>query len=174
MTSLTRTSVPRTALVYAMLMVISLIIVLPLLWMLLTSFKTDFDAISNPASPFPDPFTLDAYDTLSTGQYPIFRWFANSLIAATAQTALILVTASTAAYALARLEFSGKKIVFGLIVGTLLVPGVIFLIPNYLIVQNFGWLDSLLAIIVPGSSPGKVDFKMIPESKRSLLVAKAP
>jgi multiple sugar transport system permease protein len=143
---------PMNVIVYALLMVISLIIVLPLLWMLLTSFKTDFDAISNPASPIPNPFTIGAYETLSTGQYPIFRWFANSLIAASAQTALILVTASTAAYALARLEFSGKKIVFGLIIGTLLVPGVIFLIPNYLIVQQFGWLDSLLAIIVPGAA----------------------
>ena len=143
---------PGKLVIHLMLMVISLIIVLPLLWMLLTSFKTDFDAISSPASPIPNPFTTEAYETLSSGQYPIFRWFLNSFIAATAQTALILVTASTAAYALARIEFSGKKIVFGLIVGTLLVPGVIFLIPNYLIVQNLGWLDSLLAIIVPGAA----------------------
>ena len=143
---------PGKLVIYLLLMVISLIIVLPLLWMLLTSFKTDFDAISSPASPIPNPFTIDAYETLSSGQYPIFRWFLNSFIAATAQTAIILVTASTAAYALARIEFSGKKVVFGLIIGTLLVPGVIFLIPNYLIVQNLGWLDSLLAIIVPGAA----------------------
>ena len=138
--------------IYAALMVICLIIVLPLLWMLITSFKTDFDAISSPASPIPNPFTIGAYETLSSGQYPIFRWFGNSLLAATAQTAIILVTASTAAYALARIEFSGKRIVFGMIVGTLLVPGVIFLIPNYLIVQSFGWLDTPLAIIVPGAA----------------------
>ena len=139
-------------LTYAVLFLISFIIVVPLLWMLLTSFKTDFDAISSPASPWPNPFTTEAYGTLATGNLPILRWFANSVIAATAQTAIILVTASAAAYALARLEFRGKKIVFGAIVATLLVPGVVFLIPNYLIVDSFGWLDSLWAIIVPGSA----------------------
>ncbi|MBG6215214.1 multiple sugar transport system permease protein [Cryobacterium sp. CAN_C3] len=137
---------------YAILVLIALIIVVPLLWMLLTSFKTDFDAINSPASPWPNPFTAEAYRTLSTGNLPILRWFANSVIAATAQTVIILVTASAAAYALARLEFRGKKLVFGLIIGTLLVPGVIFLIPNYLIVDSLGWLDTLWAVIVPGSA----------------------
>ena len=140
------------AFTYVALYLISLIIVVPLLWMLLTSFKTDFDAINSPASPLPNPFTTEAYATLATGDLPILRWFANSVIAAAAQTAIILVTASAAAYALARLEFRGKKIVFGAIVATLLVPGVIFLIPNYLIVDNFGWLDTLWAVIVPGSA----------------------
>ena len=140
------------AFTYVALYLISLIIVVPLLWMLLTSFKTDFDAINSPASPLPNPFTPEAYATLATGDLPILRWFANSVIAAAAQTAIILVTASAAAYALARLEFRGKKIVFGAIVATLLVPGVIFLIPNYLIVNNFGWLDTLWAVIVPGSA----------------------
>jgi multiple sugar transport system permease protein len=153
-------AIPRTsrrrlapnALSYVALFLLSFIIVVPLLWMLLTSFKTDFDAINSPASPWPNPFTVEAYVTLASGDLPILRWFANSVIAASAQTAIILVTASAAAYALARLEFRGKKIVFGAIVATLLVPGVIFLIPNYLIVDSFGWLDTLWAIIVPGSA----------------------
>ena len=139
-------------LVYVGLYLVSLVIVLPLLWMFLTSFKTDFDAISSPANPIPNPFTVDAYVTLAGGSQPILQWFLNSVIAATAQTLIILVTASAAAYALARLEFVGKRIVFGIIIATLLVPGVIFLIPNYLIVQNLGWLDSLWAIIIPGSA----------------------
>jgi len=147
-----RRRIAPNALTYVILFLISFIIVVPLLWMLLTSFKTDFDAINSPASPWPNPFTAEAYNTLATGNLPILRWFANSVIAASAQTAIILVTASAAAYALARLEFRGKKIVFGAIVATLLVPGVVFLIPNYLIVDSFGWLDSLWAIIVPGSA----------------------
>ena len=75
-----------------------------------------------------------------------------SLAAASLQTVLILVTASAGAYALARLEFRGKKIIFGMIVATLLVPPVIFLIPNYLIVENLGWLDSIWAITIPGAA----------------------
>jgi multiple sugar transport system permease protein len=135
---------------YVLLSVVALAIILPLLWMVLTSFKTDYDAVVSPASPFPSPWVIDAYVTLSN--QPIFRWFLNSLAAAVGQTLLVLVTASAAAYALARLEFPGKKIVFGAIVTTLLVPGVVFLIPNYLIVDQLGWLDTLWALIVPGAA----------------------
>jgi multiple sugar transport system permease protein len=137
---------------YSTLTVAALIILLPLLWILFTSFKTDNDAIDNPASLFPNPFSIEAYQTLSNGQQPIFRWFLNSLAAGTLQTLIILVTASMGAYALARLDFPGKKVVFGAIVLTLFVPPVIFLIPNYLIVQNLGWLDSIWAITVPGAA----------------------
>ncbi|QIZ97129.1 MULTISPECIES: carbohydrate ABC transporter permease [unclassified Leifsonia] len=150
-----RTSPRRTAgqvVLYVVLSLVTLLIVLPLVWIVLTSFKTDSDAIQNPFSVFPTPWSIDAYVTLSSGQQPIFRWFLNSLLAATLQTAIILVTASAAAYALARLEFWGKKIVFGAIVATLLVPPVIFLIPNYLIVQNLGWLDTIWAISIPGAA----------------------
>lgn len=141
-----------TVALYTTLIVISLLIVLPLVWILLTSFKTDFNAIDSPLNPIPHPFTTNAYQTLASGQQPIFRWFLNSLAAALLQTALILVTASAGAYALARLEFRGKRIVFGAIIATLLVPPVIFLIPNYLIVQNLGWLDSIWAITIPGAA----------------------
>jgi multiple sugar transport system permease protein len=141
-----------TVVLYAVLIFISLLIILPLVWIVLTSFKTDFNAINAPLNPIPDPFTTGAYETLASGQQPIFRWFINSLAAALLQTALILVTASAGAYALARLEFRGKRIVFGAIVATLLVPPVIFLIPNYLIVQNLGWLDSIWAITIPGAA----------------------
>ncbi|WP_313546098.1 carbohydrate ABC transporter permease [Leifsonia aquatica] len=137
---------------YVVLALVTLLIVLPLVWIVLTSFKTDSDAIRNPFSAFPAPWSMDAYITLASGQQPIFRWFLNSLLAATLQTAIILVTASAAAYALARLEFWGKKIVFGAIIATLLVPPVIFLIPNYLIVQNLGWLDTIWAISIPGAA----------------------
>jgi multiple sugar transport system permease protein len=137
---------------YVVLTLIALLIVLPLVWIVLTSFKTDGDAIRNPFSALPNPFSIDAYTTLAGGQQPIFRWFLNSLLAATLQTAIILITASAAAYALARLEFRGKKLVFGAIVATLLVPPVIFLIPNYLIVQNLGWLDTIWAISIPGAA----------------------
>jgi len=143
---------PGQIAVYAILTFTALLIVVPLVWIFLTSFKTDFDAINTPASPWPNPFVTDAYRTLSSGQQPIFRWFLNSLMAASLQTVLILVTASMGAYALARMEFRGKRLVFGAIIATLLVPPVIFLIPNYLIVQNLGWLDTLWAVSVPGAA----------------------
>ena len=141
-----------TIVLYVVLTLLALAIVVPLVWIVLTSFKTDFDAINTPLNPIPHPFTLNAYQTLASGQQPIFLWFLNSLAAGMLQTVLILITASAGAYALARLEFAGKKIVFGVIVATLLVPPVIFLIPNYLTVQSLGWLDSIWAITIPGSA----------------------
>ncbi|WP_345801219.1 carbohydrate ABC transporter permease [Microbacterium sp. AZCO] len=144
--------VAGTTVLYVVLIALALIIILPLLWMLITSFKTDADAVRNPYS-WPNPFSTDAYTTLLTsGEQPIFLWLWNSFAAAAIQTILILVTASMGAYALARMDFVGKKVVFGVIISTLLVPPVVFLIPNYLIVQNLGWLDTLLAITVPGAA----------------------
>jgi multiple sugar transport system permease protein len=89
-----RRRIAPNALTYVALFLISFIIVVPLLWMLLTSFKTDYDAISAPASPLPNPFTTEAYTTLAEGNLPILRWLANSLIAATGQTLIIMITAS--------------------------------------------------------------------------------
>ncbi|MFS0866615.1 carbohydrate ABC transporter permease [Microbacterium sp. 179-B 1A2 NHS] len=149
---------PRTAraasrvTLYAVLVALALVVVFPLIWMVLTSVKTDADAVRNPYA-LPDPVSFEAYQTLLTsGQQPIFLWLWNSFAAASLQTVLILATASMAAYALARLEFAGRNVVFGLIIATLLVPPVVFLIPNYLIVENFGWLDTILAITIPGAA----------------------
>ena len=74
------------------------------------------------------------------------------MIAATAHTVLVLVTASMAAYALARMHFRGKNIMFAVIVLTLVIPQFVFLIGNFIIVDAFGWLDTLLAVIVPGAA----------------------
>jgi multiple sugar transport system permease protein len=146
-----RRAASRT-LLYAVVGALAIVVVFPLVWMLLTSFKTDADAVRNPYS-LPNPPSLEAYRTLLfSGEQPIFLWLWNSFAAATLQTILILVTASLAAYALARMDFAGKRIIFGVIIATLLVPPVVFLIPNYLIVQNFGWLDTILAITVPGAA----------------------
>lgn len=140
-----------TVVLYVTLSVLALVILLPLVWTVITSLKTDADAVRNPFS-LPNPVSLEAYRYLAGGAQPILRWLLNSFVAATLQTVLILVTASMGAYALARMEFPGKRVVFGVIVATLLVPPVVFLIPNYLIVQNLGWLDTVMAITVPGAA----------------------
>src|SRR3954451_17246241 len=141
----------RRALRYVVLTLIALAFISPLIFMVVTSFKTRSDATSLPPSWIPSPFSLDAYKTLlaGSGETPVLRWFANSIIAAALHALLVVTTASMAAYALARMEFRGKRIVFGMIIATLFVPPVILIIPNYLIVGKLYWLDTLLAIIVP-------------------------
>jgi multiple sugar transport system permease protein len=141
----------RRALRYVVLTVIALAFISPLIFMIVTSFKTRSDATSLPPSWIPSPFSVDAYKTLlaGNGETPVLRWFINSILAAALHALLVVTTASMAAYALARMEFRGKRIVFGMIIATLFVPPVILIIPNYLIVGKLYWLDTLVAIIVP-------------------------
>ena len=138
------------ALRYAVLAILTALFISPLVFVVLTSFKTAREAVQTPPTWIPDPFTTQAYERILTASdTPVFRWFLNSMIAATANAALVVLTSALAAYALARLEFRGKKIVFGLIVSTLFVPPVILVVPNYEIVGRLYWLDTLIAIIVP-------------------------
>jgi multiple sugar transport system permease protein len=141
----------RRVLRYVVLILLALLFISPLIFMLATSFKTSGDAASLPPSLIPDPFTTDAYRTVtgSGTETPVIRWFANSMIAATLHALLVVTTSALAAYPLARMQFRGKKIVFGAIIATLFVPPVILIIPNYLIVGELRWLNTLIAIIVP-------------------------
>lgn len=144
---------PRRVLLYGLLVVLTLLFVSPLVYMLSTSFKTTVDAASPTPQWVPGSPTTQAYEGIlaNTGT-PVFRWLVNSLLAATLQTLLILVTASMAGYALARIDFRGKRAAFAVIIATLFIPPVILLIPNYLIVGRLGWLDTLLAVVLPGAA----------------------
>lgn len=138
------------ALRYGVLTLLAFLFVSPLLFMLTTSFKSRSESSRTPPTLFPDDPTLAAYEQILTAaDTPVLRWFANSMAAATLNALLVVVTAALAAYALARMEFRGRNVVFGLIVATLFVPPVILVIPNYEIVGRLYWLDTLTAIIVP-------------------------
>jgi multiple sugar transport system permease protein len=139
---------------YTMLIGLSLVFLAPLVWMLITSFKTAAEATRVPPTLLPEEPTTRAFDTLVTGssQTPVLRWFLNSMLAATGQAVLVLAVASMAAYALARMNFRGKNLIFGLIIATLFVPIFTLIIPNFLIIDRLGWLDTLWALIVPGAA----------------------
>lgn len=138
---------------WLMLAVLTVIFLAPLVWMLSTSFKTHEAATRLPLSWLPHPWDLGAYRTLfgSGSANPVLRWFVNSLFAAAANSLLIVAVDAAAAYALARLDFPGKKIIFASVITTIFLPAFVFLIPNFLIVSKLGWLDSLWAIIVPSA-----------------------
>jgi multiple sugar transport system permease protein len=144
----------RKLLTYAALILLTLMFVAPLLWMLSTSLKPNPATTSVPLNWVPEQFSNEGYSTIlnSNSQSPALIWFLNSMIAGLAHTVLILVTASMAAYALARMEFRGRNILFGAIISTLFIPPIILLMPNYQIVDQFGWLNTLLAVIVPGAA----------------------
>lgn len=142
------------AVVAALVLVVVLTFIGPLVWMLLTSVKSYGEATASPPTLWPQDVDLSAYDRLLSldGPYPVLRWFLNSLVAGVLHTALVLVVASTAAFALARMRFRGRGLVFGVIVSTLFLPAFVFLMPNYLTIDALGWTDSLWALVVPGAA----------------------
>jgi multiple sugar transport system permease protein len=138
---------------YGALGALTLLFVSPLVYMAVTSFKTEADAIAATPQWIPAHPTLGAYRSLFGAEgTPVLRWFANSMVAAGAQAVLVVAIAALAAYPLARMEFPGKRLVFGLVVATLFVPAMILVVPNYVIIGKLHWLDTLLAVIVPGAA----------------------
>ena len=146
-------SAVRRTTFYGVLILLTLVFVSPLLFMVTTSFKTDVESVSATPTWIPKQPTVEGYRTmLETAQTPVLRWFLNSLLAATGQAILIVLVASMAAYALARMEFRGRRLLTVMILATLFIPPVSLLVPNYVIVSQLGWLDSLPAVIVPGAA----------------------
>ena len=144
----------KQVLSYAALLLLTLIFLAPLLWMVSTSFKTNFEATQWPLTWIPREFSTEGYEPIfqSNTDNPVLRWFMNSLIAALAHMVLVLVTATPAAYALARMQFRGNSFMFAMIISTLFIPHIILITPQYLVVDALGWLDTLLAVIVPGAA----------------------
>ncbi|MDH2429457.1 carbohydrate ABC transporter permease [Sphaerisporangium sp. TRM90804] len=143
----------RRALLHLVLAVVAALYISPLVYMVTTSFKTREGAGSTTPQWIPSPATTGAYrEILDSADSPIMTWFANSLIAATGHAVLVLATAAPAAYALARLSFRGRSTIFTVVVATLFVPPVVLLVPNFLIVNELAWVDSLPAVIVPAAA----------------------
>ena len=139
---------------YAALIALTVVFLAPLVYMGVTAFKTNQEATRIEPTWIPKEPSTVAFDAIlnRSEQTPVFRWFFNSMIAAISQALLVVATASLAAYALARMEFRGKKVMTGVIISTLFVPPIIFLMPTYLLLDKLRWLDSLLAVTIPGAA----------------------
>ena len=122
--------------------------VFPFLWMVLTSFKTVGEAMQIPPTFFPKQFLLAAYGQIITA-LPFARVYLNTIISTVVTTIVQVMFCSMAAYAFARIEFPFKNVIFVLILSVLMVPGQIFLIPQYQIIQKLGLLDTIPALFLP-------------------------
>lgn len=136
---------------YVLLVLVALFIILPMLWMLSTSFKPKSEWFLQQIYWIPKRFTWQNYaQLLDSPDTPIGTWFLNSLGVSTVSTILTLILDSLAAYAYARMEFPGRKIIFTVMLATLFMPGLMFLIPNFLTIYNLGLLNTYTAVILPG------------------------
>lgn len=132
---------------YSVLIVVSLLIVFPLLWMALTSFKSEVQLFSIPPIVMPAPATLDNYhQVLHDGTF--VTYFGNSIYIALITVAISTLLAIPAAYGLSRAQFTGSKLVSGLIIFMRMVPGITFCIPYYMLMKKIGLSNTHWALIV--------------------------
>lgn len=136
-----------TWLTLAVLCLLALFYVFPFVLQVLSSFKTDTDATNNPMG-LPQTWTTAAYQRLfQNSDFP--RWFANSVFVTVVVTAGRVFFNSLAGYALARLRFPGRKLVFITLIAVMSVPGVVLLIPKFLVIKTLGIYDSYPALMFP-------------------------
>jgi len=124
----------------------------PIVWVMVTSLKLTADIVRLPPEWIPWPVTLEHYQEVlfsSSRTARIGRAFGNSLVIALGAVVIVVVTAAMAAYPLARMRFPGRDLVFTLLVGSLMIPNAVVLVPQYVLVQQLGWLSTYQGLIVP-------------------------
>lgn len=134
--------------IYALLSFIALTTLAPFTWMILTSFKS-LDEVDK-LNPIPSKWHPENYSAVFA-QVPYARYYVNSIFIALWVTLLTIFTSSMAAFAFARLNWKGRNQVFQLYLATMMIPGVVTMIPNYVIMVELKLLDSFAGLIVPAA-----------------------
>lgn len=139
-----------TILLLTVASLLSIIFLLPLVWMILTSFKTLSDSLES-ASLLPKAWTLENYRLIfnASSESPLIRWLLNTTIVTVLGTLLVLFVDVLAAYALARLQIPGRKIILAIVVMALTIPGIVTLFPAFYLFRQAELLDSYVPLIVP-------------------------
>ena len=140
------------AVLILLMAVICLVVLFPIFFMVLTSFRTDEDVVYNGYQLIPEVFSLGSYKGVlsATSAQPVLKWFVNSLVVATLSTVLTVFIDALAAYGYARMKFKGRDLIFTVLMFTMMIPGVINLIPTYSIVSGLHLKNTIWALILPG------------------------
>ncbi len=139
---------------HVVLLAFAALMLVPVLWMVSTSFKREGDTVSKTVQWIPSPATTESYRRLfqDANDFPVGRWFLNSIFISLCGTLLVLTVASMAAYALSRLRFRGRETLFRVVLSTLMIPAPVVLIPVFVIVTRLGLFDRYPALILPGGA----------------------
>jgi ABC-type glycerol-3-phosphate transport system permease component len=133
---------------YLVLALGAVVTTLPFVWMVTTAFKSLPEAVSTTLTLFPVQWQWHNFvDTFQAA--PFGRYFFNSFFVGLTVTAAVILTSLMAGYAFARLDFSGKNVLFGLVLATMMVPFEVTLIPNFVLIRKLGWYNTYPALIVP-------------------------
>jgi ABC-type glycerol-3-phosphate transport system permease component len=136
------------ALIFAILLAASIVVVIPYIWMLSNSFKTTIETLTDPMHIIPQEFTLDGYIKVLT-KSPFFHWLGNSVFITCFNTIVILFTSTLVGYLFARFRFKGKDFLFAMLMFTMMVPAQVTMITTFIIIDDIGLYDSVWALIIP-------------------------
>jgi len=139
-------------LITAILVVMAIAWLLPAVWVVVTSLKLTENIVRVPPEWIPWPVTIAHYGEVlfsSSRTARIGRAFLNSTVVSLGSVALVVLTSAMAAYPLARMRFRGRDAIFALLVGSLMIPNAVVLVPQYVLVQRLGWLSTYQGLIVP-------------------------
>lgn len=137
---------------FLFLIFMAFIWIIPILWGIVTSFKSRAELLTGGFNLLPVQWVMDNYTELlfNNASTPIVRWFLNSLFISVSHTLLVIIVVSLSAFAYSRLEFRGKNALFTFLLATMMFPAVVNLIPLYSIVDRLGWVNTPMAMIFPG------------------------
>ena len=138
----------RRAMIHLSLIFLGFVFLVPFLWLLSTSLKTDPQIFLFPPKWIPNPLTLNQYH-LALTTIPFFLYTRNSLIYCIATVVGDVVSCSLVAYGLARVRWPGRDVLFILTLGTMLLPFEVTLVPLFIVFRTLGWVGTFLPIIVP-------------------------
>ncbi|MFD5213618.1 carbohydrate ABC transporter permease [Microbacterium sp. NPDC058345] len=140
----------QTTIWFVGLILLTAIVLYPLLWLFLATLKPNGEFGSN-AGLFPINPTIENYGKVMEGiaGVPMWKFFLNSLILATSAVVGTVMSSALAAYAFARVQFKGLGILFAAMIGTLLLPFHVVIIPQYIIFNKLGWIDTFIPLILP-------------------------
>ncbi|MGA4670091.1 carbohydrate ABC transporter permease [Propionibacteriaceae bacterium Y1923] len=143
----------RNPFFWLLLVALALVFIAPIVYMILTAFKTNVDAQTAPPSLLPREWTTQAFTTLFNDPgAPVLSWLLNSVLIASIFAVVSVLVCAMAGYAVARMQFPGRNAVFVAIISTMFIPGFVFLMPNFELLSKLGWLDSYQALILPGAA----------------------
>jgi multiple sugar transport system permease protein len=158
-----RRTTPGRVVAWAYLVVIIAVTVFPFYWMVRSALSNNYAMIAHPSSPWPVDFTLGPFKRVlgiasteqslaeggSGASVPIVHYLINSIIYASLSTACMVFFSTIAAYAFARLQWRGRDLVFSLFLAALMVPGILTLLPNFVLVKELGLLNTFGGMILP-------------------------
>lgn len=149
-----RKKISGKILAFLFLLSMAIIWLVPLLYGVLTSFKSEIELLTSGSKLLPIEWVLTNYTELlvNNTSTPLVRWFLNSLFISVTHTILVLFVVSFSAFAYSRLHFRGKNVLFSFLLATMMFPGVVNLIPLYKIMDVLGWVNTPWAMIVPGAA----------------------